>query len=414
MLIVEDGGLDDQGEPENLAACVDVLNKHLKPDKEITAGLIARLQREGYLRDIEVMGEVAVRDAAKYVRQIRRDMAEEETSPRRRGVIGPNPSTGPRTLIATLQARSAAFQMALTAWVADDAEADSDVAAFRQKHLPDGLPLLPGQIQNWVTQQAAQQSKNVKLAVVPVPLDWERSHAIPPISDDIAVSTRVTMFNFLVPPKKFNDITESEGKESGQGIADEIVPWELNRAVAAPGGVLFKLNGLAERLARVHGWEKSQAATWVLTGWSPLIGLIRVTEQSPPVINNEWRAWGQRIKLVVHPAATAQEVANAYVSARKELELPETYGKIRVRGLSISHLRLTAFVAGRTGTWKQKMDSWHEEYSHIKHYSQLTNFIRDALDARMRVLNLAYSPQKGETSGTAIQFDMLGRNLENT
>jgi hypothetical protein len=268
-----------------------------------------------------------------------------------------------------LKGRSAAFQLALSHWVADDADGDEDVSAFRKRHLPDGDVMPLDSIQQWIQQKVDEQSRNVYLVSLAVPTGWSRGDPMPAAGSGLRYSAQT--LEYLAPGK--------------DGL-------RLRRVVVAPGGTLATLLDLATSLAAVHGWEVSQATTWLLTGISPLVGLIRITEKDPPIRHGEWRAWSQRVVLTVHPAATPKEVADAYRTTRDGLGIAESYGKRRIRSLSLKHLTLATFLAQREGTWQEKMAAWNREHGKLGTYSQPSNFRRDARLARTRVLNIGYSP----------------------
>jgi len=175
--------------------------------------------------------------------------------------------------------------------------------------------------------------------------------------------------------------------------------------VVAPGGVLDSLHRLATGLAIAHGWEPAQAATWVLTGVTPLVGLIRVTEGRETIRNTWWMAWSERITLDVHAAATPDEVAEAYRGARLRHDLART-GR-RVRSQSIPHLVLARFVARRKGTWEEKRLAWNTwiaeqtEYEDLKRYDFTNTFRRDAALACKRVLYRGYYAGRGAATEVA-------------
>ncbi|MER6791032.1 hypothetical protein [Amycolatopsis mediterranei] len=376
-----------------LAKLEDALGKPITNDL-----LFAHLRDGGWLDDITQAGEAGVADAVAEVEKIRA-MAAEPRSERARGVLPAEgrPEVDQQTRAADVGPRLNAFQTALTRLVADEADEDPRIGDFRKKYLPHGNTLLPNEIHDWVREHVTTQPTDTVLVTLPVPRGWKRHEPIPAPSSHFPVSHNFPVVEYLGPKLQ----REIEDGSAGDQRNDHPRPhpdpddgplaFGLFFEPAAPGGVLFKLRELARSIGRIHGWTESQAATFVLTGLSPLISMIRVTHLDPPIHNNEFCPWGERIRLDVHPAAAAEDVAAAYVAARADLEIAETYGHSRVKGPSTRNLLLAAFVAGRTGTWQQKMDSWNEEYPEYA-TSRLSNFKRDAKDTRLRVLNPGRQP----------------------
>lgn len=139
-------------------------------------------------------------------------------------------------------------------------------------------------------------------------------------------------------------------------------------------------------MSNAHGWEPAQATTFVLTGMTPLVALIRVTEGGTAIRHGIWCAWNERIRLDIHPGAPAEEVTQIYRAARRRLDNERSDTIARPRSLSLRHLRVAAFVARREGTWSELMDEWNA-HSHIgDRYTQVSNFRRDARQAQTHVL----------------------------
>jgi len=289
----------------------------------------------------------------------------------------------PPSRSANLGDRSTAFAFALSENIAADADRDPQTAAFRNVHLPDGLIHLD-QVDTWITQRSQEQPEETRQARVRVPAGWQSDEPLPSTGAEVFVE----QLHYVVPGQAY-----------------------VRKVVVAPGGVLASLRRLAAGLAVAHGWEPAQAATWVLTGVTPLVGLIRVTEGRETIRNTWWMAWSERITLDVHAAATPDEVAEAYRAARLHHDLARTDGRHRVRSQSIPHLVLARFVARREGTWEEKRVAWNTwiaeqtEYDDLKRYNYTSTFRRDADLACKRVLYRGYYAGRGAATEAAADAD---------
>ncbi len=293
------------------------------------------------------------------------------------------PLSGRRS--ADVGERSTAFALALSEAVAAEAGNDHQTEAFRQAHLPGGKLLLLNEVEGWIADRHREQPTEVRVMRVPVPPGWNGHDPLP--AEHTAVV--VDQLAYVVP-------------------GDEYV----RKVIAAPSGVLGRLNRLANGLAVSHGWEPAQAATWVLTGVTPRIGLIRVTEGAKNIRDNWWTAWSERITLDVHPAATPEEVTEAYRAARTRLDNKRTLGKYRARSQGIPQLVLVQFVVRRRR--QQKPKSWdglrkewnawiaeQNEHVGLKHYAYDSTFRRDAQVGRKRVLFRGYYAGRGAATQAA-------------
>jgi hypothetical protein len=347
-----------------------------------TLGLLEHLLKMSYLEDIGVVGDDAVDEVIAVI-----DRYRQPADPK----LNPEPS---RARVAPLGARLGAFQAALTRLVGEQANLDPRVVAFRREHLPHGEPLLPYEVHAWISEQVANQDNDLVMVTMPVPRRWRRQDTAPPPPAHLPVSRNSAAIRYLAPAQREqvpNDAVSPPNKLTADEEFEDPLHFEHFVQPAAPGSVLMKLSELARRLGAIHGWTEAQAVTLVLTGHSPSIAMIRYTAVDAPVVDGESCGWGDRVKLVVHPAATAQDVMAAYIRARTELDLAD-FGKDRVRGPSVRNLLVVAFAAGHTGSWKQIMQQWNEE--HPEHqYSRVANFKRDVEDTRMLVLNFGYRGQ---------------------
>ncbi|MDQ3987788.1 MAG: hypothetical protein M3291_01055 [Actinomycetota bacterium] len=288
----------------------------------------------------------------------------------------PAGSTAPdQSLAATRSAdvgeRSTAFALALSENIAAVADRDPQTDAFRTAHLPGGLIQLD-QVEAWIAQRVQEQPAEVRQARVRIPVGWQSDEPLP--------FTGAAVFVDQLPY-----------------VASGYT--HVRKVVVAPGGILGSLRRLAAGLAAAHGWEPAQAATWVLTGVTPLVGLIRVTEGRENIRNSWWMAWSERITLDVHAAASPDEVAEAYRAARARHDARRTGGNYRARSQSIPHLVLARFVARRRENgehWEDLRVAWNAwiaeqtEYTGLRHYDSVSTFRRDAPLACKRVLYRGY------------------------
>lgn len=257
--------------------------------------------------------------------------------------------------------------------VAAEADRDRRVRAFRTQHLPNGLLRLD-QVEAWISDRL-DPPEATRQAVLGVPAHW----------DGPTLTGR--------PARVFAEQLEYVVHANSHG----------QRKPVAPGSVLDRLRHLAAGLAAAHGWEPAQAATWVLTGVTPLIGLIRVTEGALNVRDNQWTAWSERITLDVHPAVPPEEVTAAYRAARARLDHERTGGEYRARSLQVPQLVLARFVARRRPTtpWEQLRREWNAwaatqtDYTDLKPFDFESTFRRTATLARKRVLYRGLFARRG-------------------
>lgn len=286
------------------------------------------------------------------------------------GSTAPDQSLAP-TRSADVGERSTAFALALSENIAAVADRDPQTDVFRATHLPEGLIQLD-QVEAWIAQRVQEQPAEVRRARVRIPVGWQADEPLPFAGAEVFVD----QLPYVVP-----------------GYT------HVRRVVVAPGGVLWSLRRLAAGLAAAHGWEPAQAATWVLTGVTPLVGLIRVTEGRENIRNSWWMAWSERITLDVQATASPDEVAEAYRAARARHDARRTGGNYRARSQSIPHLVLARFVARRRengGHWEDLRVAWNAwiakqtEYTGLRHYDFVSAFRRDAALACKRVLYRGY------------------------
>jgi hypothetical protein len=279
---------------------------------------------------------------------------------------------------ADVGARSAAYSLALSENVAAQADHDRQVAEFRKEFLAGGLIQLD-EVEGWIAERTGR-SEDARQAQVVLPPGWESGQPLPGEVSRVFID----QLAYVAP-----------------GYT------RVRRVVVAPGTALGRLHRLATGLAASHGWEPAQAATWVLTGVTPLIGLIRVTEGAENVREQHWTAWSERITLDVHPAAAPEEVAEAYRAARARLDHRRTDGNYRARSQSVRQLVLARFVARPRAqgvpwdTLRKEWNSWilrQTEYADLKRFDFESTFRRAGLLACKRVLYRGLFAGRGATA----------------
>ncbi|MDS0137558.1 MULTISPECIES: hypothetical protein [unclassified Amycolatopsis] len=367
----------------------ELLNKRLRG--AVDDDIWAYLQDEGRVQDLQALDGDELAEEVKAVAAVVRSLRRHFPLGSPAGSSEPGrvvPPSGRKS--ADVGDRSTAFALALSENVAARADRDRVTAEFRRVHLPDGLLTLD-QIEAWVAERVQEQPEQKAIARIAVPEGWDGKEPLPSAGASVFVERLAYV-------------------AGGYDTVREVV--------VAPGGVLDRLRRLATGLAISHGWEPSQAATWVLTGVTPLIGLIRITEGAHNVRESNWTAWSERITLDVHPAAGPEEVADAYRAARKRLDARRTEGQYRARSQGIAQLVLARFVARRRAqptptpwsTLRAEWNAWiveQEGYEDLKSYSFDSVFRRDAQVACARVLYRGYYAGRGAATAAA-NDDMSG------
>jgi hypothetical protein len=112
----------------------------------------------------------------------------------------------------------------------------------------------------------------------------------------------------------------------------------VRRVTVTADGVLDRLRVLAEALAKAYGWTPAQASIFVLCGVTPFIATVRITRSSAKVRHHADLDWARRITLDIDPAATPQQVLDAFQHARRQ------QGLAQLHPLTLKHLRLAAFA----------------------------------------------------------------------
>ena len=91
--------------------------------------------------------------------------------------------------------------------------------------------------------------------------------------------------------------------------------------------------------------------------------------------------WARWITLDIDPAATPQEVLDAFQWARRR------QGLAHLRPLTLKHIRLAAFAGAEHAdkSWAERLRLWNSSFPQW-HLGVQSNFRRDALRAEARIL----------------------------
>lgn len=158
---------------------------------------------------------------------------------------------------------------------------------------------------------------------------------------------------------------------------------------------LAELRWIARMLAESYGWGESQATVFVLTGLVPLVlrvGLewkaVRPPSRESPDIDHPTA--GERITLTVDPTITPSELRAIYANYRRQLLGP------RHQPVREKHARLATYTSSgwKKSSWADRMGRWNDAFPQWK-YRHLSNFKRDCLKARTRLLYPIQFGRKG-------------------
>jgi hypothetical protein len=252
---------------------------------------------------------------------------------------------------------------ALSQLVAAHAHQDPDVIAFRHKYL-GGTLVEWADLDTWLTGRAKLDGEPTTDRTIALPAnaisypDADELHLSPPVATvrPSRVATRRLDYALL---------------------GDN---WVRRVAVTADGA-LDRLRNLAEALAKAYSWTPAQASIFVLCGVAPFIPTVRTTRSSVKVRHHADLDWARRITLDIDPAATPQQVLNAFQHARRQ------QGVAQLRPLTLKHLRLAAFACAEHADrpWAERLRLWNTSFPEW-HYAEQSNFRRDAIRAEARIL----------------------------
>jgi hypothetical protein len=247
----------------------------------------------------------------------------------------------------SLPTEFASFVWARSLLAAADAADDPHVLAFRADVLGGQLLALDG-VWDWVHEQAALDGPPTVYARHVVPPGWREHDPVPVGAEWVGVEVETLRYG------------AADGK------------W-VHAVPVARGGVLYRLRALSEWLAKQYGWQPAQGSTFVLTGCTPVVTMLRMTT---PVLPGP----RQRVVIDADPEVPPELVAAAFRRARSRLLGP------RVRLPSVHGSGLVVHAAERPGVdtrglWRQWNDA-HPE----RPYDMLRAFQQALRDARRRVL----------------------------
>jgi hypothetical protein len=252
---------------------------------------------------------------------------------------------------------------ALSQLVAAHAHHDPDVIAFRRNYLGDTL-VEWADLDTWITARAKLDGEPTADVTIVRPASA--------ISDPDADELHISLPLARVRPSR---------------VASRVLAYALpgdewiRRVAVTADGALDRLRVLAEALAKAYGWTPAQASIFVLCGVTPFIATVRVTRSSAKVRHHADLVWARRITLDIDPAATSQEVLDAFQHARRQ------QGVAHLRPLSLKHLRLAAFAGAEHADkpWAERLRLWNTSFLEW-HYPEQSNFRRDAIRAEARIL----------------------------
>jgi len=222
----------------------------------------------------------------------------------------------------------ARFMWARSLLLAADADDDAQVQSFRTVAL-DGRLLPWDGVEQWLTGQAEQDRRN---------------HPA--------------------------DVNRQRGDVLACALENSDRPHMLR---VAPGGVLDSLRRLGLQLGKRYGWQPLQGTTFVLTGITPVVSMLRATK----TISVPGRP---RITLDVDPDVPTELVAAAYKRARAELLGSRARAPLGRGTELVIHAAERPGVEVR-GLWRQWNDTHPEQ-----RYDTLPGFRQALRDGRRRVL----------------------------
>jgi hypothetical protein len=252
---------------------------------------------------------------------------------------------------------------ALSQLVAAHAHHDPDVIAFRHQFLGDAL-VEWADLDSWITARAKLDGEPTTDVTIALPASA--------ISDPDAGELDFSPSLERVRPARV-----------ATRRLDYALPGDdwVRRVTVTADGVLDRLRVLAEALAKAYGWTPAQATIFILCGVTPFIATVRVTRSSAKVRHHADLVWARRITLEIDPAATPQQVLDAFQHARRQ------QGLAQLHPLTLKHLRLAAFAGAEHADkpWAERLRLWNTSFPEW-HYAQQSNFRRDAIRAEARIL----------------------------
>jgi len=280
----------------------------------------------------------------------------------------------PPMLTAQQRDRAADHQAVLAILLAREATAEPAVAEFRRRVL-DGRLLTVLEAVDWLSNQASTDGE---------PTVWIDEVIVPSGYVVRRVPQKWTVFTepgLIISP-------EHPGQASSRMVVCALAGQPLVALQTRAGSVLEDLRMLGERLARQFAWSPMQATSFVLTGETPALPLIRTKNEY-----SRRRPGCTRIILEIDPTAPPRLVAERYRQVRRGLFSHQ------VKALTTKHLKLAAFAALQPAeaSWGSQLQVWNRRHPKWK-YNRLKNFKRDCLQAQRRLLTLGEQVRRRPSS----------------
>ena len=336
----------DPRESEELNRLEDDLAEYRDEETSLTKSERDWLLEEKLLGDY-AQGEAEVEDISRALdsfRSGRASVAPRSTRPRERR-LDPNHQS-----------------LAFAEITAIEAERDPAVIAFRSEVL-EGQLIDYAAIGDWVTSTAKSDGPPTQLVTLPV--DAERI------------------------PQTLAEATEGLGMGRGPRFTRILVRYpdaerrNTHAELVAMGGVLDRLQLIAERLERSYGWGEADSVAFILTGAGPPAIRGRVS-----VSHHFGSLRASTVTITVNPDWVApKDVARIYLEAVTTDEMTEVRGQPGAgRPMEEKSAQLAVFSARHadTGTWPELMGRWNDEHPDWE-YTDPRRFGRDSRRAYERV-----------------------------
>jgi hypothetical protein len=242
------------------------------------------------------------------------------------------------------------------------ANRDRRVVAFREQIL-GGRLLTQDEVEPWIREQASRDGKPAMWVTVVLPhghtgrfTDDGRYVFDPPLTmaAESIEQVRWRLLPYVVPGARL-----------------------VRREQIANGGVLDRLYHLSEQLAERFEWSQPHSVMFVLTGTQPFMS----SYEADVKVGKGLRP---KVTLNLDLSFPPSRVAAVYRSIQAR------YLDSGVRKLSTKHLMLARAMADwpRSMPWQKRMEEWNRQYRKWP-YTHESNFRRDSLKARERVLGMS-------------------------
>jgi hypothetical protein len=254
-------------------------------------------------------------------------------------------------------------QRAVSIILANEVSKDPAVADFRARVLKGQLLGSRRAAADWIFEQVALEAPSTAwLTDIPVPEGYE-------LRRDPETGYVVT-----------DPVLKIAGAAGARGIRYRVLSDDLSSGkgvYTAAGGTVEQLRQLSEDLAARFRWQMDHATVFVLTGQIPDVVPIKIraeVSKTFPVCS--------RVILEVDPTLTPKDVARAYFKVRR------SFWPRRIRTVGQKHASLAAFIEERSSgqTWRQRFSEWNRTTQSDWKYRSESNFRRDAVVARRRLL----------------------------